>query len=231
MAFLNWLVVVLKSIFSKKEVAAPIPTPKPVQDTKPNEPSVVKPEPIVVLPPIAKPDAKINLLDAIKVCIKPYENLREINGKNRSALIDKIITSHGGSLGSAYCCYGVQQLLDDVETYYANHGVKIHFDIPGGGSTQSLWAKANADYKVALPKASSLVVWRHMGNPSTGHIGFCLSGNNGGKFETFEFNTSADSSAVVRDGEGAYYRNRPFKDVGDMHILGFIDLEKAMKYL
>ena len=44
-----------------------------------------------------------------------------------------------------------------------------------------------------------------MGNPSTGHIGFCLSGNNGGKFETFEFNTSADSSAVVRDGEGAYY--------------------------
>ena len=24
-----------------------------------------------------------------------------------------------------------------------------------------------------------------MGNPSTGHIGFCLSGNNGGKFETF----------------------------------------------
>ena len=67
-----------------------------------------------------------------------------------------------------------------------------------------------------------------MGNPSTGHIGFCLSGNNGGKFETFEFNTSADSSAVVRDGEGAYYRNRPFKDVGDMHILGFIDLQKAM---
>ena len=30
----------------------------------------------------------------------------------------------------------------------------MHFDIPGGGSTQQLWAKANADYKVALPKAS-----------------------------------------------------------------------------
>ena len=31
----------------------------------------------------------------------------------------------------------------------------MHFDIPGGGSTQQLWAKANADYKV-VSKASSL---------------------------------------------------------------------------
>ena len=177
MAFFNWLASVFKSAFSKKEIAAPIPTPKPVQDTKPSEPSVVKPEP-----------TKINLLDAIKVCIKPYENLREINGKNRSALIDKIITSHGGSLGSAYCCYGVQQLLDDVETYYANHGMKIKFDIPAGGSTQSLWAKAKAEYKFINAKPASLVVWRHMSAPST----------------------------------------RKLKDVGDMHILGFIDLEKAM---
>jgi hypothetical protein len=220
MAFLNWLVVVLKSIFSKKEVAAPIPTPKPVQDTKPSEPSVVKSDP-----------TKINLLDAIKVCIKPYENLREINGKNRSALIDKIITSHGGSLGSAYCCYGVQQLLDDVETYYANHGVKIHFDIPGGGSTQSLWALTKPEYKFINPKPASLVVWRHMSAPSTGHIGTCLSFADAGEFKTFEFNTSSGTASVVRDGEGAFYRTRKLKDAGDMHILGFIDLEKAMKHL
>lgn len=217
MAFFNWLASVFKSAFSKKEIAAPTPTPKPVQDTKPSEPSVVKSDP-----------TKINLLDAIKVCIKPYENLREINGKNRSALIDKIITSHGGSLGSAYCCYGVQQLLDDVETYYANHGMKIKFDIPAGGSTQALWAKAKDQYKFINAKPASLVVWRHMSAPSTGHIGTCLSFADAGEFKTFEFNTSAGTAAVIRDGEGAYYRTRKLKDVGDMHVLGFIDLEKAM---
>lgn len=232
MAFFNWLASVFKSAFSKKEIAAPTPTPKPVQDTKPSEPSVVKPEPVVVLPPVAKPEAaKINLLDAIKVCIKPYENLREINGKNRSALIDKIITSHGGSLGSAYCCYGVQQLLDDVETYYANHGVKIKFDIPAGGSTQTLWAKAKPEYKFINAKPASLVVWKHMNGTWTGHIGTCLSFADAGEFKTFEFNTSSGTASVVRDGEGAFYRTRKLKDAGDMHILGFIDLEKAMKHL
>lgn len=224
MAFIKWLLDVIKNaLLSSKTPAMPTQVDKPINP--PSTESVVKP----IKDPSPEPK-QVSLSEVLKAAIKPYEQVRETNGKNRSPVIDKIITGHGGALGSAYCCYGVQQVLDDVEAAYKKLGIDMHFDIPGGGSTQQLWAKANADYKVALPKASSLVVWRHMGNPSTGHIGFCLSGNNGGKFETFEFNTSADSSAVVRDGEGAYYRNRPFKDVGDMHILGFIDLQKAMKF-
>lgn len=222
MAFFKWLLDVLKNaLLSSKKPALSKPVELPKQES-PSIPVVEKP----VLVAVPSPESKQpSLLEVIKAALRPYEHVRETNGKNRSPLIDKIITGNGGSLGSAYCCYGVQQVLSDVEAAYKKLGVDVHFDIPSGGSTQTLWAKTKPEYKFALPKAASLVVWRH--TPSTGHIGICLSGNNGGKFETFEFNTSADSTAIVRDGEGAYYKNRPLH--GSMELLGFIDLQKAMK--
>lgn len=222
MSIFNWLFSVIKSLFTQsaaKPVEAQIPS-NTQQNPSPSDQLEIQKTPQV---------DSIKLIDAINFCIKPYESLRETNGKNRSPIIDKIITNHGGALGSAYCCYGVQQLLDDVVAYYKSKGQSIKFDIPKGGSTQNLWALAKAEYKQSAPKPASLVVWRHMKNTSTGHIGTCLSFADHDEFKTFEFNTSPDSSQIVREGEGAYYRNRPLKDVGDMHLLGFIDLEKAIK--
>lgn len=212
------IVDIIKSIFESK--------PAPIEP-----PVVEKPVEAPVIPEVAKPSKMMPIMDALKICIKPYENLRESNGKNRSALIDQIIKNQKGALGSAYCAYGASQLMDDVVSLYASQGVKVKIDVPRTGSSQAMWGNAKAEYKVGQPKPASIVIWKHMSGSYTGHVGTCLSFLDKGEFKTFEFNTSGPSSSVVRDGEGAYYKSRPFKDVGDMHILGFIDLEKAMKVL
>lgn len=224
-SILKYIADAIKSIFSAKPAEILPIQSNPIQQVP--DVGIVAPEPLS-----PKPEVKMmDLVDAIKLCVKKYEGVRETNGKNRSPVIDKIITSHGGGLGSAYCAYGACQIVDDLVALYASKGHKVSFDIYKTGSSQTMWAKAKDAYKLGKPKAGSIVIWKHMNGNWTGHVGICLSDLEGGGFKTFEFNTSPDNHSVVRDGEGAYYKTRPFKDVGDMHILGFIDLQKAMKVL
>lgn len=157
---------------------------------------------------------------------KAYKEFRESAGKNRSPEIDSLIKKQGGTLGQSYCQYGCQDMLDELCAYYKVDRTKVN--IPEGGGTQDVFSKCHSKYRVDKPDVLRLVTWRHA-DSWQGHVGMCLSSPNPKKiFKTFEFNTSAGGVGVVRDGDGAAYKDRSLDGFGTMKIRGFIDVYEAI---
>lgn len=159
--------------------------------------------------------------------VTPYKKIRETDGKNRSLQLDVLIKAQGGSLGEPYCVYGQQQAIDDLCSILMLKRSSIA--IPEGGSSQRVFKKSPDRFKKSKPAPMRLVVWQYLSDPTHGHFGMCLSdADSNGSFQTFEFNTNPDPSAVVRDGQGAHFVNRNASGTRTMKIIGYIDLFEAM---
>lgn len=155
-----------------------------------------------------------------------YMNFRESAGKNRSTELDAMIKRNGGNLGDAYCMFGQQDILRAIEKQF-----NVKFDLPKGGSTQSFWRDTKAEYKTQNAGPYYIGIYKR-GTTWTGHAVQSRGTINSKEFSTFEFNTSPSAGQeIVRDGEGCYFKIRPFAGYGDMKLLGFVDIFKAMKDL
>lgn len=169
----------------------------------------------------------LNLCHNITGGVTPYKKIRETKGKNRSPELDKLILNQGGSLGEPYCVYGQQQAIDDICSLLKLDRKTVL--VPEGGSSQRVFKKSPDRFKKSKPAPMRLVVWQYASDPTRGHFGMCLSeADNNGSFQTFEFNTSPDASAVIRDGQGAHFTNRNVSGTRSMKILGYIDLFDAI---
>lgn len=164
------------------------------------------------------------ILGRIPTQIGPWLDVRETDGKNRGALVDKIISRQGGQLGEAYCCYGAQEVIDELCRYYKIERKRVA--IPKGGSTQSTFGNTPARLTRKTPISVSLIFWRH-GDSWRGHVGTVPFFVSHIPFRTFEFNTSA-GPGVVRDGEGTHWLMRDLGPSGDMHVIGFVDIYQAL---
>lgn len=152
----------------------------------------------------------------------PYILFRESAGKNRSVDIDAMIKRNGGTLGDPYCVFGIQDILRNLETEF---GVTI--DLPKTGGVLKLWEGTKNQYKTQDPSEISIGCYQKA-DTRFGHAVLVL--NTGPKYiSTFEFNTSDNSDdSIVRDGEGAHYKNRIIEGIGEMKLLGFIDIAGTM---
>jgi hypothetical protein len=153
----------------------------------------------------------------------PYIAFLETHGKNRSPEIDKMILRNGGSLGDPYCVWGLQDILRNLE-----HEFSVKVDIPKTGGVLKLWEGTKKEFKTITPKELSIGCYQKQGT-TQGHAVLAL-GFYSGRISTFEFNTSDNSDdSIVRDGEGAHYKERIIEGFGNMKLLGFIDIVGAMK--
>ena len=172
----------------------------------------------------------LNLCHKMSGGVTPYKKIRETAGKNRSPQLDALIKAQGGSIGEPYCVYGQQQAIDDLCSILMLKRSSIA--IPEGGSSQRVFKKSPDRFKKSKPAPMRLVVWQYLSDPTHGHFGMCLSdADSNGSFQTFEFNTNPDSSAVVRDGQGAHFVIRNVSGTRTMKIIGYIDLFEAMAEL
>jgi hypothetical protein len=155
---------------------------------------------------------------------KPYMDFRESSGKNSSPDLDPLIKRNGGSFADPYCLFGQQDILRAIERSFG-----IEFDLPKTGSTQKFWGLVKPEYKTQTPKPYTIGIYKKA-DEYKGHAVLCLGQIDSKTFSTFEFNTSPDAGQeIVRDGQGCYFKTRPLAGYGDMKLLGFVDIIKAIK--
>ena len=196
----------------------------------PNKPVGVGEETVSIGLPTREEMAKviINLINGITQSPSgPYRALRETDGNNRSKMLDAMIKRQGGNLGDAWCMFFQQQMLDDLCAIYGVSRKLVK--IPEGGSTQSVIEATTSKYRLSAPKVCTQVIWRR-GTTWTGHVGMVLKLVSSTKFETFEGNTSADQigGEIIRDGQGAYFKQRTTSGYGQMQVRGYIDVYQAI---
>jgi hypothetical protein len=152
----------------------------------------------------------------------PYQNIRETGGPNRSPAIDAIIRKHGGGVGQPYCQYGQQELLDAICAHYGVNRARVR--LPVGGSTQGVYNMVPAKYKRRQAAPMCWITWS--AGPGKGHVGMVFAA--GRRLSTFEFNTTASKSRVIRNGQGAAWCDRSPGSLGRMRVRGFVDVYQAL---
>lgn len=156
----------------------------------------------------------------IKVAEK-FVGEKETKGKNRSPLIDQIITDQGGTLGSPYCMYGMQHV---IKLTCSALGVKN--PMPKGGGTQSVWSKIPWLYKSkAEPMVGDLIFFQSRSDKSRGHVGLVVDLLPKERLLCIEWNTNAKG---VRDGEGVFLKERKLSGNATLSVLGFVDVAQMI---
>lgn len=149
------------------------------------------------------------------------EKQREDHGSNRSVLIDAINRYVSVPLGSPYC------IASDL---YAMHlvcdGSGLKNPIPREAGTQAFWFHdAPAKYKRphgSLAQKGDVGIFQHTSNPDHGHGVLVRVDQTDPKlFQSDEGNTDATGG---REGDGFYSRVRSTGTVGELKLLGFIDV-------
>ncbi|TXH09394.1 MAG: CHAP domain-containing protein [Spirochaetes bacterium] len=177
---------------------------------------VDKPDQVVIQPP-KKSRTRGEIIDALIRVAEKFVGEKETKGKNRSPLIDQIITDQNGTLGSPYCMYGMQHVIKLTCEYM---GLKN--PMPKGGGTQSVWAKIPWLYKSKTePLKGDLIFFQSRGDKSRGHVGLVTEVLPNGKLLCVEWNTNAKG---VRDGDGVWTKERSLKGNATLAVLGFADI-------
>ena len=152
-----------------------------------------------------------------------FENVSEVNGKNRSKTIDAWNLWIKAGLGAPYCATAISKAFEMTELE-----LSILIKIPKTASSQSMWFDTNSSYKIKHPIFGAVGIMYNYKSPVTGHALACVSSleADGRTFKTFECNTNRFGS---RDGEGCMFALRDIN--GDMSkgFRGFIDVGSAYK--
>lgn len=210
MNFIQSLLQFVKTIFEKPEPISPKPTPRP--EPVPEE---------LPHPPKAPRQSREVLIEELLAEAEQYLGTKETHGKNRSPVIDSIVTKAGGSPGSPYCMYFCQFIINKVA-----QRLNLNKPLYQSGATQVVWQKTPEKYKLKDPTPGALVFWQSRSNSSRGHVGFVESVNiDKTKFKTIEANTNKKGS---REGEGILRQERSTKGSTVLRYLGCVDVVQMM---
>lgn len=149
---------------------------------------------------------------------------REINGKNRSPMIDLVNKEIGVSLGSPYCISAI--LIRGVKPAIKILGLKVPSDFKFSASTQLFFnaSKLHVRPRAELAKRGDIAIWRQKANPALGHAGLVRSDQQVlASFDSVQYNTSS-GAAEERDGEGVYEKPASTIDSKKWEFRGFIDV-------
>lgn len=192
-----------KNLF--KSNPKPIPAPTPVVTQPPSQPQ-------------ASEITRDQLAEAhIALCMQDI-GLREPNGSNRSAELDKMNDAAGVPRGSPYC---ITALLYRAKQICDKFGLKMPTHIEA--STQEFWTSVPAKYKKIKgikAKKGDFGLMQSKSNPGQGHA-YGLRADETTVQNTFEYNT--DPNTGDRDGDGFYPRTRTQEGDSAKRYLGAVD--------
>jgi hypothetical protein len=139
----------------------------------------------------------------------------EAGGANRGPMVEAFQKAvDGKAQGEPWCMAFMQFLVKKT--------IEVHGDysrVFQSESCMAVWLNTGHGQRVAVPVPGLLVLWQHGVTP-LGHVGI-ISEVQGSTMKTVEGNTS-QGLGVIREGDGVYMRERPFSDVGNMRLLGFL---------
>ncbi|MBK9392045.1 MAG: CHAP domain-containing protein [Bacteroidetes bacterium] len=151
-------------------------------------------------------------LAACKVMV----GIREEGGPNKGKLVEWIQDTYGNIVGEPWCASAMQTGIA-----YAETRTGVISPVIASEHCLTIHQKTPKEARLQEPKKGALIIWRH-GNTQSGHIGAIVSVLANGVRITYEGNTSS-GSAINREGDGFYERQRAKGGVGNMKELGFID--------
>lgn len=146
---------------------------------------------------------------------------REATGNNDGLFVELAQqTVDGVSAKEAYCMGGVQTLVAAAEELTGKKSPLLPTE-----HCMTCWRGSPVSMRVARAqiRAGDVVIWNHKGGDS-GHTGIIIEPQKD-RMIMVEFNTTAGvgaSQQIVREGGGVYLTNRPYTQVGDMILIGFL---------
>lgn len=145
---------------------------------------------------------------------------REVNGPNRSPMIDAINKRLGVALGSPYCIGGL--LVRGVEVLCKKYGLKNPVDMDA--STQDFW-QAMVKYHKLVGERGDIAIMRQYADAGRGHAWGVDHRIDDKHYQSIEYNTGDDGG---RDGDGVYSHNRSTDGDGSKKHLGFVDVVQCI---
>lgn len=150
---------------------------------------------------------------------KKYIGVTE-QGDNAGKMVEEFQKAvDGKAQHESWCCAFVMYCLSKVEQENGFSSI-----LPKTEHCLTLWNNSPKECKSEMPKVGHLVVWQFYkeGKPtSNGHIGIVTSVD-GMRIKTIEGNTGP-SSAVERNGDGVYAKDRSIKGSETMKIVGYLN--------
>lgn len=152
------------------------------------------------------------------VCaLETLMGVREKTGNNDGKMVELIQKTIGIAEHESWCMAFQQSGLAYVEK-------KLNVISPIFASEHCLTTWNNTSIKQRVkysPLKGAIVIWQH-GETTNGHTGCFYEWLDEDRktFKAIEGNTSADMSAVKRNGDGVHFTKRPIGRLGDMHIVG-----------
>jgi hypothetical protein len=150
-----------------------------------------------------------------------HVGLREVDGQNRSAIIDAFNVLTKAALGSPYCLAGILYCINQVEQEQG-----VSFDLPLTSHCRTFWNLCRPEIRHQEPQAGDIVIWGYSGTAS-GHAGFVKQVKEY-TLTTIEFNTGPGSD-VIREGEGCYEKVRKRTGSSFMKILGYVRISDQIR--
>lgn len=159
---------------------------------------------------------RILMAEAAKACV----GIRELTGKNDGPLIELIQKTVDRFAGKEpYCMAFVQTILA-----YAEYKTGIKSKLFPTEHCMTLLRKTGPDMLVQYkPLAGAIPIWNKI-KSDEGHTGILISCDDE-FFYCVEANTTVginDGDKLVRDGGGIYLTKRPFANVNNFILKGFI---------
>jgi uncharacterized protein (TIGR02594 family) len=171
--------------------------------------------PLNPIPPVVQNQKPSYAQLLIKEASK-WVGVHEKGGNNKGAEVELFQKAvDGKASGEAWCMAFMQFCIKQVE---ASEG--INSKIFRSEHCMTVWNNSPEAIKTHTPEVGCIIIWRH-GQTSNGHTGIITGIDVDGDFLTIEGNT-ADSSSIIRDGDGVFSRVRSKNGSGEMKIVGFI---------
>lgn len=146
-------------------------------------------------------------------------NIREKGGENRGEIVGYIQGVVGGYIpggtGDPWCMSTIQCIVAFIEDYF-----QVESPLPDTESVMNCYSstKNNPEIFTATAEEGTFFLFQS-GERWMGHAGSVLEILPEGRMRTFEGNTGHSS---IRDGDGAYFRERDQKKNGPLTTKGFV---------
>lgn len=163
---------------------------------------------------LSKKEANLN--QELAYVAAAYVGVQE-QGKNKGFEVEMFQKAvDGKASGEPWCMGFVQYCIKAVE-----NTSKVDSKVVRSESCLDVWNRSPKELRVAVPETGCLIIWRH-GQTEKGHVGIIESIKPGNKqLITIEGNTGG-GSAVQREGDGVYRKNRDADGAGTMKVVGFL---------
>lgn len=149
--------------------------------------------------------------------------VQEVGGNNQGQLVDLFLKNSGLGPGFPWCMAFVEFCIHQVDKIanVLNPNSSVA-QMPRGAACLAIWDHSPEEIKSKTPEVGSIVIWQHRGT-AQGHTGIVIAlPPMLNAFTTIEGNTSADNTAINREGDGVYMKKRMLGSMGTMDLVGFI---------